>query len=209
MKKFLLVIVYVSALIIGFINKDFFMSWIQSSDITFLPLMFFFSLFLSTIPVIPFTLFAGVMGVKYGLLLGFLINWFGAVTSALIYYVLSRFLFTGYFQKYMNRYKRLRHLNQLIENNEFITILVARVIPIIPPIAINIYSAISRVSFISFLTATLIGTIPPMFFIAYGGDRLFSNFNEFLIGASIYIFFLIVLFVSYKIWLRKKIRYSN
>ncbi len=180
------------------------MSWIKESDTSKLPIMFLLSSFFATIPVVPYTLFAGIMGAKYGIWIGLLINWWGGVTASLIYFLSSRYLFADYFRTYIQKFDGIHKFNGLIEKNAFITILFARMVPIVPPPVVNIYSGLTKMSFLVYLTASAIGKVPPMFMFAFGGSQLFSSIHNLVIGLLSYLLFLLVVYLIYRIWTRNK-----
>lgn len=204
MKKWIVVITYLIIIIIGFIYRDFLIGWIQDSDPSQLLLMLFISVFLSTIPVIPFTLFAGIMGMKYGIFLGFFINWFGGLVAAVIYYLLARYLLSGFFKEYVLKYRAITTFNQHIKRNAFLAVFLSRMIPVIPPPVVNIYSALSKIQFPIYFTATALGKIPPTFFIAFGGNQLFSHPKTFMLGLIVYGLFLVLIFFFYRITFKSK-----
>jgi uncharacterized membrane protein YdjX (TVP38/TMEM64 family) len=186
MSKWWVIIFYLALLTFGIIYRDFVMMWIRNSDPSYLFIMILFSMLFATIPIVPFTIFGGLMGVKYGLILGLLINWIGSLTAAVLYFSFARLFLTDEFENKVKRFPRISHFQSLVQRNTFIAILIARLVPIIPPPIINIYSAISRISFVSYIFPTAIGSIPPMFFIAFGGNQLFSNIDSILAGMSLY-----------------------
>ncbi|WP_409300849.1 TVP38/TMEM64 family protein [Peribacillus sp. SCS-155] len=203
MRKLPIVLVYLLVFLFCFMNKDYILNWIQESDKSNLPLIFLLSVFIATIPVIPFTLYSGIVGAKYGLLLGSLINWFGTVTASAIYFFAARHLFSDYVTAYLKRFKRLDYFQQMIRKNAFIAILAARVIPIIPTPVVNIYSGIAGIPFSIYISATAIGKIPTTVFVAYSGSQILSSLNRFLLGAVIYLIFLFVIILVYRMWVRR------
>lgn len=204
MNKWFIIFFYVILLIIGFINRDLLMKWIQNSDRSYLFFMFLLSAMLAIFPVIPFTLFGGIMGVKFGLMLGLLINWFGGLTAAITYYLVARFIASDYFIKKIKTYKKVEYLNHLVKNNSFIAVLLGRLIPVIPPPAVHIYSAVNGISFFTYLLATAIGIIPPMFIVSFGGNQLFTDFYLFLVGIFGYLIFLVSVILFSRIWIKRK-----
>lgn len=200
MKKWWVVIAYIIILVIGLINKDSIFNWIQRSEPNDLPTMFFLSILFSVIPLIPFTLFAGIMGAKYGMLIGSLINWFGGVSAAIIYFLFSRIYFSNFFMNYTKRFRGVQRFQMMLEKNSFIAILFVRMVPIIPPFIVNSYSGVINISFRTFITATVIGQVPPMFIIAYCGDQIFSSILHLSIGIFVYLLFLLFILLIYKIW---------
>ncbi|CAM3822903.1 TVP38/TMEM64 family protein [Cytobacillus oceanisediminis] len=209
MRKWWIVIAYINILIIGLTKKDYILNWLQNSDSSWLPVMFFFSVLIASIPFLPFTLFAGLMGVKFGAIIGLLINWFGILSASLIYFFLSRYYFRDYFTAFLIRYKGIKKFQSLFEKNAFIAILFGRMIAIIPPQVINIYCGASEIRFRYFFMATAIGMLPPMFLLAYSGEQIFSSGHNLLLGVISYLFFLVCLILFYKLWFNNKLQQSN
>lgn len=205
MKKWiLLAILYGIIIFIGFQNKVLILDWINESSPSQIPFMFLTSTVLSVFPIIPFTLFAGVMGVKYGIALGMVINWFGGVSAAAIFFLLSRYGFQKKFREKVEHYQGLDKFNNMIEKNAFIAVLLARLITIVPPPVVNIYSGLSRMSFRTYIIATGLGKIPSMFFYAFSGSQLFESFGMFLIGIGAYILFVVIIILIYRRWYKGK-----
>ncbi|HWO96521.1 MAG TPA: TVP38/TMEM64 family protein [Bacillus sp. (in: firmicutes)] len=208
MKKRLIFVIYLIAITIVFLNRELLMNWIEYSDPSYLPLMLLLSTFFATVPVVPFSLFAGIMGAKYGVLIGLLINWLGGVSASVIYFLLARYMFADFLKKYIKQYKGINKFNSMIEKNAFFAIFFARMIPVIPPPVINIYSGLTKISFLTYFSASAIGKIPPMFIYAYGGKQIFSSFQNFLLGISAYFLFLLIVFLIYRTWSRSKSKRS-
>ncbi|WP_221566575.1 TVP38/TMEM64 family protein [Alkalihalobacillus sp. TS-13] len=204
MKKWWILVVYLIVVIIVYLNKEFLWEWIQDSDLTDLPYMFLLSAFIATVPVVPFTVFAGLMGVKYGTFTGLLINWWGGVTASIIYFLLARHMFAGFFGNYIKQFRGIHRFNYMIEKNAFIAILFSRLVPVIPPPVVNIYSGLTKISFWIYLSASAIGKLPPMFIFAYGGDHIFSSWRYTVAGLSAYVLFLFIVFLIYRVWVRNK-----
>ncbi|WP_313801174.1 VTT domain-containing protein [Cytobacillus sp.] len=208
MKKWWVVIAYIIILVIGLIYKDSIFTWIQRSEPSDLPAMFFLSLVFAAIPPIPFTLFAGVMGAKYGVLIGLLINWFGGVSAAIIYFLFSRYYFWNFFINYSKRFLGVQRFQMMLEKNSFIAILFVRMVPIIPPFIVNSYSGVINISFRTFTTATAIGQVPPMFIISYCGNQMFSSLLHLLLAIFIYLLFLLFILLIYKIWFLQNSKFN-
>ncbi|WP_047155244.1 TVP38/TMEM64 family protein [Aneurinibacillus tyrosinisolvens] len=203
-KGVFLAIIYGIVLITAFYFRDFLLHWLHESDVSHLPFMFFLSILFGLIPMIPFTVFAGTMGAKYGILLGSIINWFGSVGAVVIIFVLVRYLSVNNLQQYANRFKRLNKFNEMIARNAFFSVFIARIIHIIPPMVVHIYSVLSSMSFKTFFLATAIGYIPSMFVYAYLGNQLFTSVQTFVLGLAIYLEFILVVLLFYRWWLRAK-----
>jgi uncharacterized membrane protein YdjX (TVP38/TMEM64 family) len=205
MKKIALLMLYAVVILISFQYRESIIGWIEAGGDTYhLPIMFGISIFLALFPIIPFTIFAGLMGAKYGLAIGGLINWVGSVGAAIVMFSFTRHIFADRTREYVKKYKRVKKFTLLFEKNSFLAVMVARFIPIVPPAVVNIYSAISTMSLASYIVATAIGKIPTMMAFAFLGDQLFSSGENMVNGLGIYILFIILVLVIYRLWLKKK-----
>jgi uncharacterized membrane protein YdjX (TVP38/TMEM64 family) len=61
------------------------------------------------------------------------------------------------------KFKRMDQFTAQMERNAFFSVLIARLIPFVPAVFVNVYTAISRMRFGTFMAATFIGKIPVMF----------------------------------------------
>ncbi|MBT2638583.1 VTT domain-containing protein [Bacillus sp. ISL-39] len=206
MKKWFIVIAYIIILTAGFYNRELILGWIQTSDPSQLPLMMFFSALFASIPIIPFTIFAGLMGAKYGLLLGLLINWFGSVTAAVVYFFLARSVLREYFRSSLHRFSGIQKFQTMLLNNAFISILFSRMVAIIPPLVVNVYSGMANIPLRTFLTATALGKLPPMFIFAYAGEQVFYSIKNLALGLFFYLLFLLSVLFIYRAW---SLRYAR
>ncbi|KON88519.1 hypothetical protein AF332_17995 [Sporosarcina globispora] len=209
MRRWWIVIAYVILMIIGITYKDYLLEWLRTSDTSWLPAMFLFSVLISSIPFLPFTLFAGLMGVKFGALVGLLINWFGILFTSLIYFFLSRYYFRDYFTSYLGKYKGINKFQDQFEKNALMAILFGRMMVIIPHQVFNIYCGIADIPFRHFFIATAIGVLPPMFMLAYSGEQLFLSIHKLLLGLICYLLFLLCFFLCYKLLFNNKLEQSK
>lgn len=199
-KGIIVVIIYGIILYVAFVFREPLMDWLNQSKLSNLPLMFFLSVLFGVIPVVPFAFFGGIMGAKYGVLIGTVINLTGSVGAAAIFFVLARYFFVHQFQQYISKFNKIKKFDYIISQNAFIAILFSRVIPIIPPPVVNIYSGLSSMRFNTYIMATAIGQIPGMIIYAYLGSQLFTSFHTFVLGALIYIGFIILMIPVYRWW---------
>lgn len=197
-KKWLILIFYLILVVAGIYYKEYILTWLQKSDSSDLPIMFLLSVLLAAIPFIPFTLFAGLMGAKYGVMIGTFINWTGGLSAAILYFFLARIFFRSFFCHYVKQVKRIQRLHTMLEKNAFIAILLMRMIAVFPPPIVNIYTGISNIPFRTFLIATAFGLVPPMFIIAFSGQQIFSSIFHLSLGILIYLLFLLFILFVYK-----------
>ncbi len=194
------IVIYLVILYFVYTNHKEILDWITESDSSLLPLMFLLSTLFGVIPVIPFSVFSGLMGSKYGLVIGASINWFGTVAASVIIYLLARYGFADYFTNYLKRFKGISKFNELITRNAFIAILFTRLIPIVPPPVVNVYSGLIKINLATYTIATIIGKLPGMVLYAFVGDRLFSSINDLIYGLVFYVLFLLMILLSYYLW---------
>jgi uncharacterized membrane protein YdjX (TVP38/TMEM64 family) len=197
-------IIYGVILLTVFYYREILLKWLNDSDFSQIPIMFFLSVVLSVVPIIPFSVFAGMMGAKYGIWIGSMINWFGTVGAAIIFFVLARYFFINEFKQYVSRFKSFEKLNGIINRSSFITVLLARLIYIIPPPVINICSGLSSMSFKTYFFATAIGQIPAMIVYAFLGSQLFTSVQTLVQGLVLYLGFILVVLLIYRKWIKGK-----
>ncbi|MBP1969114.1 putative membrane protein YdjX (TVP38/TMEM64 family) [Virgibacillus natechei] len=202
-KGIIAVIVYGTILFIAFLYREPLLTWLDESDLSQLPFMFFLAIFFGVIPVIPFSVFAGIMGAKYGVWIGAIINWTGSIGASAIFFLLARYFFVRQFQRFISRYKKVKKFDYIISQNAFIAVLFSRMIPIVPPPVINIYSGLSTMLFSTYMAATALGQIPGMIVYAYLGNQLFTSFQFFFLGISIYLGYVLLVILIYRWWYKR------
>ncbi len=203
MKKWIIIpLLYIGVFSLVYLNYEFILEWVRESDYKHLPFMFFISLLISTIPVIPFAVFASMMGAKYGLFWGSCINWFGGVSASIIFFLLAKYSFSLIFQRIIEKYRKLDKFHHMINENAFTAVLFTRLIPLVPPPVVNIYSGISGMSLKTYTFATMIGKIPGMILYAYVGYQLFVSYEKIAIGIVLYLFFLGCILFLYRRWFK-------
>jgi len=120
---------------------------------------FLFFIIQAALPVFPYIILAAAGGMLFGLKLGFLLAWTGALTGACLCYWVCRLLgHTPLSQWLYSRY------GYDVDNHNpwiaFWTIMISRVTPFVPTPFINIAAALGGVSFGNFFLASAIGKIP-------------------------------------------------
>ncbi|MGG1552335.1 TVP38/TMEM64 family protein [Paenibacillus ferrarius] len=198
MKKWLPVIIYVIVIMLIFLNKEQLIIWIQRRDSTNIMAIMIIATLFALFPVVPYGLFAGALGAKFGFFTGGIINILASTCAALIMFLIFRYSFSGPARRMIARYQRVEHFTKMFEANAFLAVLFARLIPIIPAQVVNIYSAISRIKFITFTLATVLGKIPLMMTFALLGDQLFENTTNVVITIVLYSGFLLLVYVTYR-----------
>ncbi|MGP4041297.1 TVP38/TMEM64 family protein [Gracilibacillus sp. D59] len=199
-KGIIVVISYAFILITAFFFHEPLIQWLNRSEPSHLPLMFFLAVLFGIIPIVPFSVFGALMGAKYGIWLGGIINWVGSIGASAILFIFARFVFVKEFQILITKFNKIKKYDDLISHNAFIAVLFSRMIPIIPPPVVNIYSGLSSMLFKTYMLATAIGQIPGMIVYAFIGNQLFESIGHLLMGICIYLGFLIIVIPFYRWW---------
>lgn len=175
--KWFVLLFYIGFVLLVVLYRDELRVWIQEGIRPAVPLMLLIATLaaLMPVPIIPYGVLGGLMAAKYGLALGTLLGWAGTTLAALIMFLLIRSLGTQKARELLSRYRNIDRFTQLVERRPFISFMLARMIPIVPAQAVNLYGAVSRVPFLTFATASALGKIPLMAIYAFAGYQLLGS----------------------------------
>lgn len=113
----------------------------------------------AALPIFPYIILASVGGLLFGFELGLLLSWSGALVGACLAYWVCRLSATDWVIKMVEK-KFNYNLREINGELAFWTIVVARIIPVVPTPLINVVAALSGVSFWTFFFSSAIGKIP-------------------------------------------------
>ena len=113
----------------------------------------------AALPVFPYIILAAAGGILFGFKLGFLLSWSGALAGATIAYWVCRLLAADWAERKLKQ--RFGYdVNRTDGWLAFWSIVVARIVPVIPTPIINAAAAVGGVSFWNFFFSSAIGKIP-------------------------------------------------
>lgn len=113
----------------------------------------------AALPVFPYVILAAAGGFLFGFKIGFLLSWLGALTGACIAYWFCKLIARDWATRKINA--RLGYdLKRIDTEMAFWTIVIARIIPVVPTPIINVAAALGGVSFWNFFFSSAIGKIP-------------------------------------------------
>ncbi|WP_456279308.1 TVP38/TMEM64 family protein [Bacillus sp. AK128] len=204
-KGALFAVIYGIILYIAFLYREPLLVWLNHSDLSQLPLMFILAIALGIIPVIPYTVFAALMGAKYGTWIGSAINWIGTIGASAVFFILARYFFVHRFRRYLNKLTKIKKFDAIISRNPFVSVLFIRVIPFVPTPVVNIYLGLSAMTFKIFILATALAKIPGTIIFAYLGNQLMTSNHSLIVGICIYLLFILIVVFSYRRWYRTKV----
>ncbi len=110
-------------------------------------------------PVIPYFILAAMGALLFGFKLGSLLAWLGALVGACLTFWLIRKLGYESFMKWFY-HSRGYDIRQLKPSVAFWTLVIARVIPVVPTPMINAGAALGGIPFSTFFWSSAIGKIP-------------------------------------------------
>ncbi|NOU78869.1 TVP38/TMEM64 family protein [Paenibacillus sp. LMG 31459] len=185
MRKWLTVILYVSCIILAFIYRYEILAWLKEDHNLLLSMLA--ATVLALFPVIPYKLIIGLFGYAYGSLAGALICWSATTLAAAIVYGLVKFMFQNKSMTYLNSISALDKFTGAVQRRPFASVVLARLAPVIPQMAVNIYAGAAGLPFWSYLAATGLGKIPGITLYAFLGGQMFQHPRSAAIAVILYI----------------------
>jgi uncharacterized membrane protein YdjX (TVP38/TMEM64 family) len=193
------VVLYVIAIAMIYTFKDEIIGWVEqesgAADIFF---TFIAVSLLALFPVVPYGVIGGVIGSKYGPIVGTAINVAGSTIAAAGMFYWARYGFAEQAERLLNRKNKLGEFHRLMLRNPFLAVLVGRLIPIVPSPIINLYSGLSGMRALPFIAATITGKIPVMLVFAVIGDQWTSGWERIAAVIGIYAGFLTMVYILYR-----------
>ncbi|WP_161793353.1 TVP38/TMEM64 family protein [Cohnella kolymensis] len=205
-KKVGVIGIYTVAALLLWLNRSSLILWMESDTEWYRNILIvLLALVIAIVPALPYGIVAAVMGAKFGAFTGSLLNVTISVLAALILFMLVRRTFSEQQRTKAANVKGIRFLTKFTETNPFFTILFARLLPIVPAQAVNIYAAITRIAWKPYIIATAIGKVPFIIMVTLLGDRFLQNadFREVFIIVGLYAVFIGVVYVVYRFYVHR------
>ncbi|SFS74895.1 TVP38/TMEM64 family protein [Paenibacillus sp. BC26] len=199
MKRGLIIVGYALIIAIVWYYKTELLDWMKEGEAPFLLIMLLVT-GLACIPVIPFSVVIGTMGFLYGPLLGALFSLISAWLAAIFMYGLFRYALRERGRELLRRYQLTDRWTTMVERHPFRSILLARLMPILPQTAVNLYAAVAALPFLSYALASLLGKLPAMLIFAFIGDHISGDWQSLLLVAGVYVLFLLTVYGSFRYW---------
>ncbi len=197
-KKLGLGILYLGIAYVIYLYGEALLMWFQASNP--IGLVMIMATLMALFPVIPYPIVGGVIGAAFGPAIGALITWAGSTAASIIMFLFVRYGYQEWGTRMLHKYKSGGKITELFEKNAFLTILFTRLIPFVPSIIVNIYSALSRVSFGAYAIASAVGKVPAMLLFAVVGDSLLTEPKNIAAAIGIYGAVLALTLVAYRSW---------
>lgn len=168
MKKWILPVFYVSFMLLAFTYRHEIMDWL-GGDPPFI-LIILVATLLALFPVAPYKVVIAILGYAYGTVWAAAISWFGTTIAAIILYVIVRTLYREAGRRLIGKYPVIRSFTTAVERRPFQAILLARLLPIVPQMGVNIYAGVAAIPFWTYAIATGIGKTPAILLYAWLGS---------------------------------------
>ncbi|MBB6670373.1 VTT domain-containing protein [Cohnella nanjingensis] len=174
-KRWLAFLFYALTICMLIVYKSELLAWMQQGSHSVF-LMLLITICFTFFPILPYSVVIGIMAFMYGTLPGALLCWTGAWISSLLMYAYTRFFYSEQTNKWLSANERIVSFHAKMKKNPFVSILLARLIPVLPQSIVSIYAGAASISFPVYALASAIGKIPGMLIYAFIGKHLLSLF---------------------------------
>ena len=113
----------------------------------------------AALPVFPYVILAAAGGLLFGFKMGFLLSWLGALVGACLAYWICKLVGGEWAARKIND-SWSYDVKQVNGEMAFWTIVLARIVPVVPTPIINVAAALGGVPFWNFFFSSAIGKIP-------------------------------------------------
>lgn len=184
MRKWLTVLLYVSGVFLAFIYRYDILGWLRGDHNLFLT--FGAAVLLALFPVLPYKLIIGLFGYVYGSVGGMLLCWGATTIAAAVMYGIVKYIFQDRARAYLASITALDKFTAAVQRRPFASVVLARLVPVIPQTAVNIYAGAASLPFWSYLAASGLGKIPGITLYAFLGDQMFQSPRSAVIAVALY-----------------------
>jgi len=189
------------ALILLYYRNDV-TDWLQHGHAP-LWLLFGAATLLAFIPVLPYKLVIGSLGIIYGPLTGAFLSWLASLLASIVLFALIRRYFQEQGRAYLSRFQQVERLSVLMERHPFVAIFMAKLVPLVPSMLVIIYPALLKVRLSTFVIASGLGKIPVMLAFAFLGHELLNDWQSSLLILGAHSSLILLVALLYRWWDRR------
>lgn len=200
-KRIISVAVIASILVLGITQKEQLLAMVNEGGGYSILISMLLVAICVFVPIVPFPVLAGLIGGIFGTPQGVIITLSGAMIGTLLFFYIARYGFKEWAQTKIEQYPQVKEYEEKLNKNAFLTILLVRLVPIVPSPVVNIVCGLSKVNGLVFFLASAIGKLPNILLLSFVGASFSENkwFSFGLYG----IYVLIIMIVNYIIVYRK------
>lgn len=178
--------------------------WIASFGWLAVGISLLLNILLSVAGVLPSIFLSGANAVVFGIVPGFFISLTGEVLGAGAAFLLYRWGIRSIIAVNQETSIRwIRKIRALDRRGKWLTILAARLIPLMPSGLVNLAAALAGVPFTDFLLASFIGKMPSLVFETFVGHD-FIYFQENKVRFIWVLSLTMLIYLAYRVLKRKK-----
>ncbi|KON89497.1 hypothetical protein AF332_23525 [Sporosarcina globispora] len=130
------------------------------------------------LPFLPLVLFVMANASAFGLWLGFLYSWIGAVAGALFVFLLVRKYGQKRILRFLKKHKQVQKLMKWVEKHGFGPLFILLCFPFTPSAIVNIVAGLSNISIAQYMLAVLTGKMVMIFTISFVGYDIRSLITQ-------------------------------
>ena len=144
----------------------------KARSLWYAPLIFIACYMVGCIVAAPATIFVVTAGIIWGWEFGGTYSLLGGVLGASVSFFIGRFIGGGLLTKLG---KQGRRVERQLETGGFHSMLILRLVPLVPFPVLNYAGGVARMRFRDYFFATLIGAAPSHYIITYSADAIASG----------------------------------
>ncbi|WP_068700559.1 TVP38/TMEM64 family protein [Paenibacillus yonginensis] len=196
MKKWLGPVIYVLLMAAAFACRDQ-ISLLLNHRLS-LMMTFLLATLLALFPIMPYKVVIAAAGLLYGPWTGALLTIAGSTLSGVLLYAAGAAWYRQDAERWLNRFSGLKRFASYVDKHPFESVLLYRLLPVVPQWALNVYAGLASIPFGLYLAASILGKLPGILVYAYLGSSLFSRPLLALEILGLYIMFVLVGVWGYK-----------
>lgn len=124
------------------------------------------------LPFLPLIVFVTVNANAFGLGIGFLVSWLGAVIGAMLVFYLVRKFGQKRFMAFVSEHKRVKKLVDWVDRRGFGPLFLILCFPFTPSAVVNIVAGLSKISIYQYGLAVTTGKMVMIFVVSYIGHDI-------------------------------------
>jgi uncharacterized membrane protein YdjX (TVP38/TMEM64 family) len=197
MKIWASIAIYAALLITALIYREELTLWVTNDPPIYQ--LFIISIVFAVLPILPYKIIIAAISYAAGVQLGMLITLVGSTVAGILFYFGAAYIFRTTAKKWLATTKLFKGITTWIHEQPFKSILICKLLPIIPQNAINIYAGATAIPFGAYIAATIVGKLPGIIVYSYVGDKLLSSP---IAAFSIMLIYMVI--ISLILWLYHK-----
>ncbi|MDQ0214782.1 putative membrane protein YdjX (TVP38/TMEM64 family) [Oikeobacillus pervagus] len=154
------------------------------------------------LPFLPLFLFVMANANAFGLGFGFLFSWIGAVSGALIVFLIVRRYGKGRALRFLHNHPQVKKLMNWVDRHGFGPLFILLCFPFTPSAVVNIVAGLSNIKMVQYMLAVITGKMVMIFTLSFVGYDIESLFKKPLHTIIV----LVVIFVFWVVGKRVEVR---